>query len=139
MQSPLSVVMLDLDHFKHFNDNFGHDAGDLLLRELGSVLSASLRQGDISCRYGGEEFVLVFPDSSLADTQKRVEEIRKVIKGLEVRHGERMLGPITVSAGVAAAPEHGYTAAELMWAADGALYAAKQSGRDRLVAYKASA
>jgi diguanylate cyclase (GGDEF)-like protein len=138
-QSPLSVVMLDLDHFKHFNDTFGHDAGDLLLRELGNVLSTSLRQGDISCRYGGEEFVLVFPDSSLADTQKRVEEIRILIKGLEIRHGERMLGPITVSAGVAAAPEHGYTALELLKAADGALYAAKQSGRERLVAYKATA
>ena len=138
-QSPLSVVMLDLDHFKHFNDTFGHDAGDLLLRELGNVLSTSLRQGDIPCRYGGEEFVLVFPDSSLADTQKRVEEIRILIKGLEIRHGEHMLGPITVSAGVAAAPEHGYTAPELLKAADGALYTAKQSGRDRLIAYKASA
>lgn len=138
-QSPLSVVMLDLDHFKHFNDTFGHDAGDLLLRELGNVLSASLRQGDISCRYGGEEFVLVFPDSPLANTRKRVEEIRNLIKGLEIRHGERQLGRITVSAGVAAAPEHGYTAAELLRAADGALYAAKQGGRDRLVAYKASA
>jgi diguanylate cyclase (GGDEF)-like protein/PAS domain S-box-containing protein len=138
-QCPLSIVMLDLDHFKQFNDTFGHDAGDLLLRELGSVLGTVLRQSDISCRYGGEEFVLVFPDSSLVDTQRRVEAIRVLVKALEIRHGDRPLGSITVSAGIAAAPEHGSTARELLRAADDALYAAKQGGRDRLVAYQAKA
>ncbi|MHB8079258.1 MAG: sensor domain-containing diguanylate cyclase [Candidatus Krumholzibacteriia bacterium] len=138
-QSPLSLVMLDLDHFKQFNDTFGHDAGDLLLRELGKVLRTVLRQSDIACRYGGEEFVLVFPDCSLADTEKRVEDIRAVVRGLELRHDDRPLGPITVSAGVAAAPDHGVTAAELIRAADDAMYAAKQAGRDRLVASQARA
>jgi diguanylate cyclase (GGDEF)-like protein/PAS domain S-box-containing protein len=138
-QSPLSLVMLDLDHFKQYNDTFGHDAGDLLLRELGKVLRTVLRQSDIACRYGGEEFVLVFPDSSLADTRKRVEEIRAQVKGLELRHDDRPLGPITVSAGVASSPEHGSTARELIRSADDALYSAKQAGRDRLVACQARA
>lgn len=138
-QSPLSLVMLDLDHFKRYNDTFGHEAGDLLLRELGKLLQAGLRQSDIACRYGGEEFLLVFPDCSLADTGKRVEEIRALVKGLELRHDDRPLGPITVSAGVAAAPEHGATARDLIRSADDALYAAKQAGRDRLVACQAKA
>ena len=78
--SPLCVVMLDLDHFKPFNDTFGHDAGDSMLRELAQVLRDKLRKSDISCRYGGDEFVLVLPDSSLADTQQRLEQIRVLVK-----------------------------------------------------------
>ncbi len=136
-QSALSVVMLDLDHFKKFNDAFGHDGGDLLLRELGKLLQAVLRQSDISCRYGGEEFVLVFPDSTLEDTRMRVMEIRALVNGLKIRHGDKLLGPITVSAGIATAPAHGTTARELLRSADGAMYAAKQGGRDRLVTCEA--
>ena len=135
--SPLGVAMIDLDHFKRFNDTFGHDAGDSLLRELGQLLRTKLRQSDISCRYGGEEFVLILPDSSLADTQQRVEQIRGLIKELTIRHGRELLGTISVSAGIAAAPEHGSTAAELLRAADNALYAAKQAGRDCVVVYHA--
>jgi diguanylate cyclase (GGDEF)-like protein/PAS domain S-box-containing protein len=135
--SPLCVAMLDLDHFKRFNDTFGHDAGDSLLRELGQVLREKLRKSDISCRYGGEEFVLVLPESSLADTQQRVEQIRVLVKKLQVRHGDQMLGTITVSAGIAQAGEHGSTARELVRAADTALYFAKEAGRDRVVVYEA--
>ena len=135
--SPLGVAMLDLDHFKRFNDTFGHGAGDSLLRELGQLLREKLRKSDISCRYGGEEFVLILPDSSLADTRQRVEQIRGLIKELKIRHGDELLGTIAVSAGIAAAPEHGSTAAELLRAADNALYAAKQAGRDCVVLYNA--
>jgi len=135
--SPLGVAMLDLDHFKRFNDTFGHDAGDSLLRELGQLLRERLRQSDILCRYGGEEFVLILPDSSLADTQQRVEQIRGLIKGLKIRHGDELVGTIAVSAGIAGTPEHGSTAAELLRAADSALYAAKQAGRDCVVVYHA--
>ena len=78
--TPLCVVMLDLDGFKQFNDSFGHGAGDALLREFGRVLREHLRKSDISCRYGGDEFVLVLPDSSIADTQERVEQIRIFLK-----------------------------------------------------------
>jgi diguanylate cyclase (GGDEF)-like protein/PAS domain S-box-containing protein len=136
-KSSLGVAMLDLDHLKQFNDTFGHDAGDSMLRALGQLLREKLRKSDISYRYGGEEFVLILPDSSLADTQQRVEEIRGLIKELKVRHGDQLLGTIAVSAGVAVAPEHGSTAAELLRAADGALYAAKQAGRDRVAVYQA--
>jgi diguanylate cyclase (GGDEF)-like protein/PAS domain S-box-containing protein len=135
--SPLGVVMLDLDQFKRFNDTFGHDAGDSLLREVGQLLSEKLRKSDISWRYGGEEFLLILPDSSLADTQHRVEQICGLIKELKIRHGDQLVGTITVSAGVASAPEHGSTAADLVRAADNALYAAKQAGRDRVVVYQA--
>jgi diguanylate cyclase (GGDEF)-like protein len=133
---PLCVAMLDLDYLKQFNDTFGHEAGDRVLRELGRVLHEKLRKSDISCRFGGEEFVLVLPSSTLVDAQHRLEQIRLLVKGLQVRHDDQILGRLTVSGGVAASPEHGSTAAELVRAADAALYSAKQAGRDRVVAFK---
>jgi diguanylate cyclase (GGDEF)-like protein len=136
--SPLGVAMIDLDHFKQFNDTYGHQAGDSLLRELGQLLREKLRKSDIACRYGGEEFVLILPDSSLPNTQQRVEQICVLIKALRIRHRDQFFGEIAASAGVAGAPEHGSTAAELLRAADNALYAAKQAGRDRVVVYQAS-
>jgi diguanylate cyclase (GGDEF)-like protein/PAS domain S-box-containing protein len=135
--SPLCVVMLDLDNFKPFNDTFGHEAGDSMLRELGQMLREKLRKSDIACRYGGDEFVLVLPDSSLADAQRRVEQIRALVKERQIRHGCSVLGAISVSAGVAGAPEHGSTTAELLQVADNAMYAAKQAGRDCVVVYQA--
>ena len=135
--SPLCVVMLDLDNFKSFNDSFGHDVGDSLLREVAHVLREKLRKSDLSCRYGGDEFVLVLPDSSLADTRQRVEQICGLVKELPTQNGGPLLGRITASAGVAGAPEHGSTAAELLQAADRAMYAAKQAGRNRVVVYQA--
>jgi diguanylate cyclase (GGDEF)-like protein/PAS domain S-box-containing protein len=135
--SPLCVAMLDLDQFKHLNDTFGHDAGDSLLRQLGQMLREKLRKSDISCRYGGDEFVLVLPDSSLADAQRRVEQIRVLVKELQIRHGGPQLETITVSAGVAGAPEHDSTPPELIHAADNAMYAAKQAGGNRVVVSQA--
>jgi diguanylate cyclase (GGDEF)-like protein len=133
-KSPLCVAMLDLDHFKRFNDTFGHEVGDLLLRELGQVVHENLRMSDIACRQGGDEFLLVLADSSLEDTRERMEQIRLLVKDLEIRH----LGKITISAGIVEAGEYGTTAGELLRAADKALYAAKQAGRDRIVVYQAS-
>jgi diguanylate cyclase (GGDEF)-like protein len=135
--SPLSVVMLDLDGFKQFNDSFGHGAGDALLREFGRVLRETLRKSDIPCRYGGDEFLLVMPDSSIADTQERLDQIRIFLKGLQINYGEQTLGMVTLSAGIAQTPEHGTTPAALLQAADKALYAAKQAGGDRIVIYQA--
>jgi diguanylate cyclase (GGDEF)-like protein/PAS domain S-box-containing protein len=132
----LCVAMLDLDYLKQFNDTFGHEAGDRVLRELGRVLRDKLRKSDISCRFGGEEFVLVLPGSTLADARQRVEQLRLLVKGLQVRHDDQILGRLTVSAGVAASPEHGSTPAELIHAADEALYSAKQAGRDRVLSYQ---
>jgi len=134
--SPLSVVMLDLDHYKRFNDSFGHGPGDALLHEFGRILREHVRKSDISCRYGGDEFVLILPDSSIADTQERVEQIRVFLRELQIHHGEQVLGMITLSAGIAQTPEHGTTASELLRAADDAMYAAKQAGRDRIVIYE---
>jgi diguanylate cyclase (GGDEF)-like protein/PAS domain S-box-containing protein len=135
--APLCVAMIDIDHFKQFNDRFGHDAGDRALRDSGRLLATNLRQGDIACRYGGEEFVIVMTDSSLVDTIVRLEQIRDRFEGLA--HDGRLAGTLTLSAGVAAAPEHGSSAQELLRAADEALYAAKRVGRNRVVAYQPSA
>ena len=135
--SELCVAMLDLDHFKEFNDSFGHDAGDSLLKEFGRVLRETMRKSDIAFRTGGEEFLLVFPDCSAADTALRVEQVRQHVRALQIRQGEQPLGTATVSAGVAAASVTGWTATELLRAADEALYSAKQRGRDRVVVYQA--
>jgi diguanylate cyclase (GGDEF)-like protein len=135
--APLCVVMLDIDGFKKFNDSFGHGPGDLLLREFANVLRERLRKSDISCRYGGDEFVLVMPDSSIADARERVEQIRILLKGLQKKHlGTQSLDLITISAGIAHMPEHGKTKNELLRAADEALYSAKDAGRDRIVNYQ---
>ena len=135
--APLSIVMLDLDGFKQCNDTFGHGRGDALLREFGRALREHLCKSDIACRYGGDEFLLVLPDSSLANTQERIEEIRTFLKGIQIRYSEQVLGMVTLSAGIAQTPEHGTTTAELLRAADEALYAAKQAGGDRTAIYEA--
>ena len=128
--------MLDLDYLKKFNDTFGHDAGDRVLRELGRVLTERLRKSDISCRFGGEEFVVVLPGSTLEDARHRVEQIRLLVKGLQLRHNDQILGTLTVSAGLASSPEHGSTPEALLRAADDALYLAKEEGRDRVIPFK---
>lgn len=133
--APLSVVILDVDHFKRFNDTFGHDAGDLALREAARVMSMNLRKSDIACRLGGEEFALVLPDSPLADTRDRVEQICAFVKQIEIRHSGHLLGTMTLSAGIAGSPEHATNARELLRAADIALFAAKRAGRERVVLY----
>lgn len=132
----LSLALLDIDHFKGFNDTFGHEAGDVALRECAHVLSRNLRKGDIPCRLGGDEFVLVLPDSSIADTRERVEQICALIAQVEMRNDERSLGTMTVSVGIATSPEHAFTARDLLRAADSALYAAKQNGRGQIILYE---
>jgi diguanylate cyclase (GGDEF)-like protein/PAS domain S-box-containing protein len=135
-KAPLSVVVLDIDNFKQFNDSFGHGSGDALLRELGRILREGLRKSDIACRYGGDEFVLVLPDSSSAAAYERLGQIRVLVKGLEVLYGRQVLGLINLSAGIAQSPQNGATADELLRSADEAMYAAKQAGGDRIVIYQ---
>ena len=132
---PISVAMLDIDLFKKFNDTFGHEAGDLILRELGHLFKESLRQSDIACRYGGEEFVIVLVDSTQKESLKRFEKIREQINNLQIRYREQLLGRMTVSIGVVEATGNTLTAEELVAAADKALYAAKRAGRDCIIAY----
>jgi diguanylate cyclase (GGDEF)-like protein len=124
--------MLDLDHFKDFNDQYGHEAGDLLLRVLGDYLVTHVRAEDIACRFGGEEFVVILPEASPAMSRSRAEELWKGVQGLNINfHGELLRG-VSASVGVAAFPTHGKTVADLMRAADAAMYAAKRQGRDRV-------
>lgn len=130
---PLAVIMMDLDHFKRFNDTFGHDAGDLLLREIGRVLQSQVRDSDIACRYGGEEFALILPDTTLDTGCQRAERIREAAHGLNLQHAGWSLGKVALSAGVAVYPENGSDPATLLRAADQALYRAKHEGRDRVV------
>jgi diguanylate cyclase (GGDEF)-like protein/PAS domain S-box-containing protein len=130
---PLSVMMFDLDHFKRFNDTHGHDAGDAVLQNVGTFLLRNIRADDIACRYGGEEFVLIFPNSSSSSAQMRAEHLRAALTQFNVLHQGKPLGPITISVGIAEYPHHGATASQLMAEADGALYRAKKAGRDRVV------
>jgi diguanylate cyclase (GGDEF)-like protein/PAS domain S-box-containing protein len=134
--APLCIAMLDLDHFKRLNDTLGHHAGDAVLRDVGQVLTTALRKSDMAVRYGGEEFLIVLPDASLQEALQRVEEIRALVSKIPVPGTKSGISHITVSAGVAAAGEHGTTAQELIRAADNAMYSAKGAGRDRIVVYK---
>jgi diguanylate cyclase (GGDEF)-like protein/PAS domain S-box-containing protein len=129
---PLSVLALDLDHFKRFNDAFGHEGGDLVLREVGSLLRGLVRTSDIICRVGGEELVLLLPETPLASALQIAELIRAAVAKLAVLLRNRPLGAVTVSIGVAEFTRHGPGAQALLAAADAALYQAKHAGRNRV-------
>jgi diguanylate cyclase (GGDEF)-like protein len=131
--SKLAVIMIDIDHFKQFNDRYGHDGGDAVLRALGMFLKDHVRGSDIACRYGGEEFVLVLSSTTAEGALQRADAIRSGAALLSITHGNRPLGAITLSLGVAMFPEHGDLPAALVTAADIALYQAKGAGRDRVV------
>jgi len=135
-QRPLGVIMVDLDRFKHFNDTYGHDAGDTLLRELGTLLQTNIRGEDIACRYGGEEFTLILPEGSAEVTQQRAEGLCAALRRMEIQYRGQPLGRITMSLGVAVFPEHGKTAEALLQAADAALYQSKAAGGDKVTLAK---
>jgi diguanylate cyclase (GGDEF)-like protein/PAS domain S-box-containing protein len=128
----LGVIMLDLDRFKIVNDNFGHEAGDVLLRGFGELLRRSVRGEDVACRWGGEEFAVLLPEASLEATRERAEELRSVVRELKVPYQDRILGPVTVSLGVAIFPDQGLSGQSVLRAADAALYQSKAAGRDRV-------
>jgi diguanylate cyclase (GGDEF)-like protein/PAS domain S-box-containing protein len=132
-EQSLGILMLDLDHFKKFNDTYGHEAGDTVLRETASFLTKSIRVEDVVCRFGGEEFVVILPTADLNAAHARAERIRSKLRELTVLHQGQSLGMITVSVGVATLPQHGTSPKDLLEAADAALYRAKREGRDRVV------
>ncbi len=132
---PLSLVMLDLDHFKRINDTQGHEAGDRVLQAVAEALETTLRAEDVAARYGGEEFTVLLPATALEEACWVAEKLRGAVGRLRVRYAGLVLPGVTVSAGVAALPEEGEgDAGELLRLADAALYDAKEEGRDRLVA-----
>lgn len=128
----LGVLMVDLDHFKTFNDTYGHDAGDAVLRETAASLSRGIRAEDFVCRFGGEEFVVILPTANLEAACARAERLRLKMKELTLMHQGRSMVMLTVSIGVAEFPEHGLSPHELMAAADASLYEAKRGGRDQV-------
>lgn len=130
----LGIMMIDIDYFKRFNDQFGHAAGDAVLRAVGRHMLSLARGEDILCRYGGEEFVLVMADASPATVRERAERIRRGVQLLEIECDGRMLGRVTVSIGIAMYPDRDKSGLAVLQAADAALYRAKQLGRDCIVA-----
>ena len=132
-QHSLSIVMLDVDHFKSLNDAHGHAAGDAVLSELGKLLTAHVRGGDAACRYGGDEFMLLLLDVSQEVTWKRTELIRQYARLMRVQIEGRVLDTVTLSMGVSFFPADGSTSAVILKNADDALYRAKHEGRDRVV------
>lgn len=132
LHGSLGLIMVDADHFKRFNDTYGHEAGDLVLREMGAVMKNHIRKEDIACRYGGEEFLLILPDTSPESIKARAEDIRHKVKEMRIPYQGGELA-ITISLGVAILPQHGPTIEDALKAADSALYQAKADGRDQVV------
>lgn len=130
----LSLVMIDIDHFKAVNDNYGHQTGDAVLRAVGALLKDCVRTMDIVSRYGGEEFAVVFPETSRADAMMIAERLREGFGEMTCQRPDGSILPVTASFGVATWPDDADDVRELVAAADAALYRAKDSGRDRVVA-----
>lgn len=130
-QTPLTVMMLDIDHFKRINDAHGHPVGDTVLTQVAQVLGTALRAGDIACRYGGEEFLLLLPNMPLAAAQQRAETLRQSVAALRPQAGTQTLS-LEISIGLASYPQHAQDAANLLARADAALYRAKTLGRNRV-------
>ncbi len=129
--NPLALILIDIDHFKQVNDTYGHQAGDEILLRLAAMLAGMARAGDVACRYGGEEFLLLMPTMPMASARERAEALRIAFEALEVPFGASKL-KATVSIGIAAYPGQGTSADELIRSADTALYRAKNLGRNRV-------
>ena len=129
----LAILMIDVDHFKEFNDTLGHVAGDAILKSVGQCMQSVSRGEDIVARYGGDEFVLMMANTSQETAWRRAELIRQRVHSLEIGRNGSQLGPVTLSVGVAILPNHGATAEAVLCAADEALLESKQAGRDRIV------
>jgi diguanylate cyclase (GGDEF)-like protein len=132
--SPLSLIMCDIDHFKRFNDEFGHDAGDAVLQTVAAELRSRFREGDVICRFGGEEFTIIAPSTSAQALASRAELVRRSISEIAVQQGGRTLGSVTMSFGIAAwQPGMDREGLALIKSADMALFEAKRQGRDTVV------
>ncbi|MCK9197091.1 MAG: GGDEF domain-containing protein [Syntrophales bacterium] len=128
----LAVILMDIDHFGQFTEVFGHGASGLVLRDLGNFLRENIRDVDVPCRYGADEFALLLPDTSLATCRLRAEHLHAMIRDLSLQDGHAHMRRITLSIGIAAYPDQGETMCDLMEAVKTALKNAKQTGRDRI-------
>ncbi|MGO8789238.1 MAG: diguanylate cyclase [Terriglobia bacterium] len=132
-EHPVGMIMLDLDHFKSFNDTYGHEIGDRVLRCFAKTVTDSLRETNLTARYGGEEFTIVLPDTSAKSCLLVAERIRKAVMAMVVpSNSESPLPQLTVSMGIAVFPDHGQNVEEVIQAADKALYESKRNGRNRV-------
>lgn len=129
----VGVIMIDVDHFKHFNDSLGHEAGDRILASIGTLLKNNIRTSDVACRYGGEEITVILPDTTLEEASRKAEFLRQAIAEMKIEYSGKIVNNITASFGVACYPEHGETGQEIIQIADKALYDAKQAGRNRVI------
>ncbi|NOH81456.1 diguanylate cyclase [Vibrio sp. RE86] len=132
---PLSLLMLDLDHFKRFNDNFGHDAGDFVLKEVSALLQRSEGEEELSCRLGGEELAVLLPGYTMEEAVIYATKLCKSVRSMHLEHKGLSLGQLGVSIGVATYPDPAINAESLIKLADQALYLAKETGRSRVVDY----
>ncbi len=133
----MSIIVMDIDHFKRINDSYGHQAGDQFLTAIADLIARHARSSDIACRYGGEEFLLVMPGAGVRTAARRAEELRVACMQISIPHGGKKLN-VTVSLGVAAYPLHGKEAEEVVIKADKALYKSKRSGRNRVTVWSES-
>jgi len=134
--TPLSLIMMDLDHFKSFNDTYGHEVGDRILRQFAKTVTQAMRETNLAARYGGEEFVLLLPDTDVQAARRVAERIRHAVEKMVVPSGtDKPLPRVTVSLGIASYPDHGKTLEELLKASDKALYESKHAGRNRATVY----
>jgi diguanylate cyclase (GGDEF)-like protein/PAS domain S-box-containing protein len=131
---PVCIIMIDLDHFKRVNDTYGHEAGDQVLKSIAHALSEQSRRGDFACRYGGEEFVVAIPNITMEIAYERAESLRQSLTLLQVPFEYCNLS-VTISIGIACYPENGQTREAILRAADQAMYAAKDAGRDHILSY----
>lgn len=132
-KQPAGIIIIDIDRFKGFNDRYGHEAGDMVLREFSLFLRRNIREEDFACRYGGDEFVIILPETALENARQRAEQLRQGVKNLNIQFRGDTLDAVTLSLGVSVYPNHGLTAEMLLRTADAALYRAKAEGRDRVV------
>jgi diguanylate cyclase (GGDEF)-like protein len=136
-RTPVAAILADIDHFKRFNDTWGHEAGDLVLKRVADVIRENVRGSDIGCRYGGEELAVILPETTLEVAVERAERIRRDIAAVRLEYGGTLLDAVTSSFGVAVYPQHAGDAEALLRAADEALYEAKKAGRNRVVVSQA--
>jgi len=137
-RTPVAAILADVDHFKRFNDTWGHQAGDLVLKRVADVIREHVRGSDIACRYGGEEMAVIVPEAAMDVAVERAERIRRGIAALRLEYDGRPLDAVTASFGVAIYPQHAGDAETLLRAADDALYQAKKAGRNQVVVSQAT-